>query len=83
MVGRRSLTRACPTLLASRLRFSQGTWFDGWSTPPRRASPEEIEELAGQSLLLEDATPEEIITWAVGKYHPRLTMATAFGPKGA
>ncbi len=52
------------------------------STPPRAASPEEIEELAGQSLLLEDATPEEIITWAVGKYHPRLTMATAFGPEG-
>ena len=32
---------------------------------------------------MEDATPEEIITWAVGKYHPRLTMATAFGPEDA
>ncbi len=49
---------------------------------PRAASPEEIEELGRQSLRLEDATPEEIITWAVEKYHPRLTMATAFGPEG-
>ena len=52
------------------------------SGPPRTASPEEIEELGRQSRLLEDATSEEIIAWAVQKYHPRLTMATAFGPEG-
>ena len=49
---------------------------------PRVASPEELEELKRQSLLLEDATPEEIIAWAVRNHFPSLTMATAFGPEG-
>lgn len=49
---------------------------------PRDPSPEELEALEKQSLLLEDATPEEIITWAVKTYFPKLTMATAFGPEG-
>ena len=31
---------------------------------------------------LEGATPQEIIAWAVEKYFPKLTMATAFGPEG-
>lgn len=45
-------------------------------------APDELEFLAKQSQLLEDATPEEIITWAVKAYFPGLTMATAFGPEG-
>lgn len=45
-------------------------------------SQEELDVLQQQSLALEDATPEEIIAWAVGHYFPRLTMATAFGPEG-
>ncbi len=49
------------------------------SNPP---SEEELDLLRQQSLLLEDATPAEIIAWAVRTYHPRLTMATAFGPEG-
>ena len=27
-------------------------------------------------------SPQEILRWAVDAYHPRLTMATAFGPEG-
>ncbi len=41
-----------------------------------------MEELAQQSELLESATPEEIIRWAVQRFGPRLTMGTAFGPEG-
>jgi phosphoadenosine phosphosulfate reductase len=50
----------------------------------RRPAPtaQELEALREQSLRLEKATPEEIIAWAVGTYHPKLTMATAFGPEG-
>src|SRR4051812_11249893 len=31
---------------------------------------------------LAEATPWEILRWGVETYHPRLTMATAFGPEG-
>ena len=43
---------------------------------------EELETLRRQSLALENATPEEIIAWAVEAYFPKLAMATAFGPEG-
>jgi len=46
------------------------------------ASPEELEALQEHSRRLEKSTPEQIIQWAVDTYHPRLTMATAFGPEG-
>lgn len=49
---------------------------------PRVATPEELDDLARQSQRLEKASPEEIITWAVANYFPKLTMATAFGPEG-
>ncbi|MBI2827594.1 MAG: phosphoadenylyl-sulfate reductase [Planctomycetia bacterium] len=45
-------------------------------------SPEELEQLRQESLKLEQATPREIIAWAVENYFPKLTMATAFGPEG-
>lgn len=38
--------------------------------------------LREQSARLETATPAEIIRWAVAEFHPKLTMATAFGPEG-
>jgi phosphoadenosine phosphosulfate reductase len=41
-----------------------------------------LEELAASSRELEQATPREIIAWAVARYFPHLTMATAFGPEG-
>lgn len=49
---------------------------------PVAASPELLAELAEYSQQLESASPREIIEWAVEKYHPKLTMATAFGPEG-
>jgi phosphoadenosine phosphosulfate reductase len=35
-----------------------------------------------QNSLLETSTAEEILYWAIEKYYPRFTMATAFGPEG-
>lgn len=46
------------------------------------ATPELLEQLAEHSRRLETATPQQIIAWAVEKYAPKLTMATAFGPEG-
>lgn len=49
---------------------------------PAQASPELLDELKQASAGLETATPQEIIRFAVDKYFPTLTMATAFGPEG-
>lgn len=46
------------------------------------ASPELLAELSRESQLLESATPQEILKWAVDRYAPKFTMATAFGPEG-
>jgi phosphoadenosine phosphosulfate reductase len=40
------------------------------------------DQIAAANRLLEGATPQRILRWAVGQFHPRLTMATAFGPEG-
>src|SRR5688572_10299168 len=45
-------------------------------------TPELQEELSGKSAELESATPQEILRWAVDRFAPRFTMATAFGPEG-
>jgi len=50
--------------------------------PPQQRSEEFLAELAVASQRLETATPLEILRWAVDRYHPRLSMATAFGPEG-
>lgn len=54
--------------------------------PPTRTPPAgltiDLDELARQSDLLETAQPADIIRWAVERYFPWLTMATAFGPEG-
>lgn len=44
--------------------------------------PPSAEWLAEASERLEQASPAEIITWAVEHFFPKLTMATAFGPEG-
>src|SRR5207245_9083926 len=31
---------------------------------------------------LKESSPPQILRWAVGRFHPRLTMATAFGAEG-
>lgn len=48
----------------------------------KAATPELLAELAAASRELESATPQEILTWAVKRYAPKFTMATAFGPEG-
>ena len=40
------------------------------------------EEIAAANKELVDASPQEILRWAVDQFHPRLTMATAFGAEG-
>jgi phosphoadenosine phosphosulfate reductase len=45
-------------------------------------TPELLDKLRHASQRLENASPEEIITWGVENYAPYLTMATAFGPEG-
>ncbi len=41
-----------------------------------------LAELAGESQRLESASPQEILAWAVERFAPKFTMATAFGPEG-
>jgi phosphoadenosine phosphosulfate reductase len=48
----------------------------------RVATPELLESLREASDRLETASPKEILAWAVERYFPKLTMATAFGPEG-
>jgi len=45
-------------------------------------TPDQLERLRRVSEILEDASAEEILRWAIDTFHPRLTMATAFGPEG-
>jgi phosphoadenosine phosphosulfate reductase len=40
------------------------------------------EQIAVASAQLEGKSPQEILRWAVATFHPRLTMATAFGAEG-
>src|SRR5205809_7454675 len=42
-------------------------------------SPEAIHQASSQ---LATETPQTILRWAVDTFHPRLTMATAFGAEG-
>jgi phosphoadenosine phosphosulfate reductase len=39
-------------------------------------------EIAAVNRLLEGASPQRVLRWAVAEFHPRLTMATAFGAEG-
>ena len=50
--------------------------------PPLLPSDELLAELSRVSAELESATPVEILTWAIERFAPRFTMATAFGPEG-
>jgi len=40
------------------------------------------EEIAAASRELDGSSPQDILRWAVRQFHPRLTMATAFGAEG-
>ena len=50
--------------------------------PPLAPTDELMEELQAASERLESATPQEILRWAIDRFAPRFTMATAFGPEG-
>jgi phosphoadenosine phosphosulfate reductase len=50
--------------------------------PPLVPTESFLAELARQSDRLEEATPQEILRWAVDRFAPKFTMATAFGPEG-
>ncbi len=50
--------------------------------PVQTPNPELLAELAAASQELESATPQAILRWAVERYAPKFTMATAFGPEG-
>jgi phosphoadenosine phosphosulfate reductase len=41
-----------------------------------------LDQIADASAKLDGATPQAILRWAVEAFHPRLTMATAFGAEG-
>jgi phosphoadenosine phosphosulfate reductase len=40
------------------------------------------EEIAAANQRLEGESPQAVLRWAVQRFHPRLTMATAFGAEG-
>jgi phosphoadenosine phosphosulfate reductase len=46
------------------------------------AAPSLAIDLEEANRRLDGASPFEILQWAVETFHPRLTMATAFGPEG-
>ena len=52
------------------------------SDQPLQPTPELLDELKRMSDALEAATPYEILRWAVSRFAPKFTMATAFGPEG-
>ncbi len=41
-----------------------------------------VEDIAAVNRQLSDASPQDILRWAVERFHPRLLMATAFGAEG-
>jgi len=75
---------ALPMTSAPQLRvFPQPEAQEQSSAPAMlEPTPELLAELAAKSAELEKATPQEILQWAVDRFAPRFTMATAFGPEG-
>lgn len=52
------------------------------ANPPLHPTDDLLEELERDSKALETATPKQILKWAVERFAPKFTMATAFGPEG-
>lgn len=50
--------------------------------PPLEPTEAFLKELDRESSLLENESPSAILRWAVERFAPRFTMATAFGPEG-
>lgn len=49
---------------------------------PLQPTPELLDELRRKNAEFEPATPPQILRWAVARFAPKFTMATAFGPEG-
>ena len=49
--------------------------------PPLLPTDDLLRELQADSERLEQSTPQEILRWAVDRFAPKFTMATAFGPE--
>jgi phosphoadenosine phosphosulfate reductase len=65
--------------------MSQFLHLLSWDHPPQapaRSTRWTQDALANASAILEGRTPQEILRWTVAAFHPRLTMATAFGAEG-
>ncbi len=60
----------------------QASGADGGKAMPSMPSEELLRELAEASERLESATPQQILQFAVDRFAPKFTMATAFGPEG-
>ncbi|QDU95724.1 phosphoadenylyl-sulfate reductase [Lignipirellula cremea] len=75
-----------PILSADGVSRVEGSHAEKSSTPAPAAgiqlTPELEKEIATASEQLEQSTPQEILQWAVDRFAPHFTMATAFGPEG-
>ena len=70
---------AMPTLQVVSPDESQGALA---ADPPLVPTDDFLAGLAAESEKLEKSTPQQILTWAVNRFAPEFTMATAFGPEG-
>jgi phosphoadenosine phosphosulfate reductase len=74
-VSKRSTTRFASSMVT-------GKWPGFPEAEMLSPTPELLSELSSKSADLESETPEEILRWAIDRFGPRFTMATAFGPEG-
>lgn len=83
--ARKSREEELPSLTQLRVfnpesgSVSPGAEADGQQLEPTPALLEELDQASGR---LESVEPSEILRWAIERFGPRLTMATAFGPEG-
>src|SRR3954452_21855980 len=52
------------------------------SAPPTERPRMSDADIASANRELSAATPQDVLRWAVERFHPRLLMATAFGAEG-
>ena len=64
--------------VGGRFAYAPGQTAPGVRIP----HAEQLEYIERMNRSLENATPEEILAWAVETYFPRFTMATGLGPEG-
>jgi len=77
------------SVVSGHSRYDEAWRIDLSDFPPVRGEGEvysptadQLERLRRVSEILEDASAEEILRWAIDTFYPSLTMATAFGPEG-